>query len=147
MLYLYREAVVTEHESGDLISNQSDLGNIGAPGGGGYSSANDMLKFAAALYDGTLIDAQLHEEMTTAKPPGGEGGGYAYLYQDGRVNGKRYVGHNGGAPGISADFSAFPDSGYMIVVLSNTNNNASLVAGTLRQWIGYAGDLQLVGSN
>ena len=131
--YLPRDGSTTE-----LISNQSDLGNIGAPAGGGYASANDMLRFATALYDDSLIDAQHREEMTTFKTPGGGGGGYAYLYQDGRVNGQRYVGHNGGAPGINAEFAIFPDSGYTLVVLSNTNHNASPVADQARQWIGYA---------
>ncbi len=134
--YLPRDGASTK-----LISNQSVLGNIGAPAGGGYASANDLLKFATALYDGTLIDAQHREQMTTVKVPGGGGGGYAYLYQDGRINGHRYVGHNGGAPGINADFAVFPDSGYMFIVLSNTNHNASPVADQLRQWIGYANDL------
>ncbi len=127
--------------STEMISNQQSLGNIGAPAGGGYASANDMLKFATALYDGTLIDANFREQMTTVKVPGRAGGGYAYLYQDGRANGQRYVGHNGGAPGINAEFSIFPDSGYAFIVLSNTNHNASPVADQIRNWIGHAGDL------
>jgi len=132
--------VPRDGSSTELISNQETLGNIGAPAGGGYASANDLLKFATALYDGTLIDAQHREQMTTSKSPGSHSGGYAYLYQDGRINGKRYVGHNGGAPGINAEFAVFPDDGYTIVVLSNTDHNASPVAEQVRQWIGFAGE-------
>lgn len=121
----------------ELISNFSDLGYIGSPAGGGYASANDLLRFATALYDGSLIDEQHREEMTTYKVKQGADEGYAYLYADRRVNGQRYIGHNGGAPGINAEFSVFTDSGYTVVVLSNTGSNASPVADQIRQWIGY----------
>jgi CubicO group peptidase (beta-lactamase class C family) len=101
--YVPREPGATE-----LESNARFRGNIGSPAGGGYASANDLLDFANALYDGTLIDAKHREEMTTAKvSERPEKGGYAYLYGDGRINGKRYVGHNGGAPGINAQLSIF----------------------------------------
>ena len=121
----------------ELISNFNDLGYIGSPAGGGYASANDLLRFATALYDGSLIDEQHREEMTTYKVKQGADEGYAYLYADSRVNGQRYIGHNGGAPGINAEFSAFTDSGYTVIVLSNTGSNASPVADQIRQWIGY----------
>jgi CubicO group peptidase (beta-lactamase class C family) len=124
----------------ELISNQQDLGRIGSPAGGGYASANDLLKFATALYDGSLIDADHREQMTSKKIPGANGGGYAYLYHDGRINEKRFVGHNGGAPGINAEFSVFPDSGYTIIVLANLGHAASPVASQIRQWVGYASD-------
>ena len=126
-------------EIGDtkLISNFDDLGYIGSPAGGGYASANDLFAFATALYDGSLIDAIHREEMTSYKVQQGADDGYAYLYADNRVNGQRYIGHNGGAPGINAEFSVFPDSGYTIVVLSNTNFNASPVADQIRQWVGF----------
>jgi CubicO group peptidase (beta-lactamase class C family) len=126
-------------EGGEEISNFDDLGRVGSPAGGGYASANDLLKFATALYDGTLIDPDHREQMTTMKTPD-ERGGYAYLYLDGRINGKRYIGHNGGAPGISAEFAVFPDSGYVLIVLANNENGATAVAYQVRQWIGYASD-------
>jgi len=125
-------------DGNELISNQQDLGRIGSPAGGGYASANDLLQFATALYDDSLIDADHREQMTSKKTPGASGGGYAYLYQDGRVNEKRYIGHNGGAPGINAEFLVFPDSGYTIIVLANLGHAASPVADQIRQWVGYA---------
>jgi CubicO group peptidase (beta-lactamase class C family) len=122
----------------ELISNQQDLGRIGSPAGGGYASANDLLRFATALYDDRLIDAEHREQMTSKKIPGANGGGYAYLFHDGRINEKRFVGHNGGAPGINAEFSVFPDSGYAIIVLANLGHAASPVASQIRQWVAYA---------
>lgn len=126
-------------EGGEEISNFDDLGRIGSPAGGGYASANDLLKFAIHLYDGTLIDPEHRELMTTMKTPGG----YAYLYLDGRVNSKRFVGHNGGAPGINAEFSVFPDSGYIVIVLANKDQAATPVAEQIRQWIAYMGTGQI----
>jgi len=130
--FVPREAGAT-----DLVSNFEDLGYIGSPAGGGYASANDLLSFATALYNGSLIDAPHREELTTFKVQQGPDEGYAYLYADNRINGQRYIGHNGGAPGINAEFSVFPDSGYTIVVLSNTDFNASPVADQIRQWVAY----------
>jgi len=121
----------------ELISNFDDLGYIGSPAGGGYASANDLLAFATALYDDSLIDASHREEMTTYKVQQGQDEGYAYLFADSRINGERFIGHNGGAPGINAEFSVFPDSGYVVIVLSNTNADASPVADQVRQWVAY----------
>lgn len=122
----------------ELISNFDDLGRIGSAAGGGYASANDLLRFARALYDGTLIDAEHREIMTTFKVPFGDEGGYAYLYMDGRINGQRYVGHNGGAPGINAEFAHFPDLGYTLVVLANQGGAASPVAQQITSWIAHS---------
>ena len=46
-------------------------------------------------------------------------GKYAYGFGDGRVNGKRNIGHNGGAPGVGAQFQSYTETGYTIVVLGN----------------------------
>jgi CubicO group peptidase (beta-lactamase class C family) len=120
------------------ISNFDDLGRIGSAAGGGYASANDLLRFARALYDGTLIDAEHREIMTTFKVPWGAEGGYGYLFADLRINGQRFIGHNGGAPGINAEFSHFPELGYTLIVLSNLDRAATPVADQVRTWIGYS---------
>ncbi len=122
----------------EFISNQQSLGRIGSPAGGGYSSANDLLKFAAALHDGRLINDDYRQIMTTNKlgPPGESG--YGYLYSDRWINQARYFGHNGGAPGINAELSMFPESGYTVIVLSNLGHGASDVANKMRQWVAHA---------
>ena len=120
------------------IANTDDLGNMGSPAGGGYASANDLLRFANALYDGRLIDAQHREQMTRNKLDGDPRRGYGYLYGDSQINGMRYIGHNGGAPGINAEFSIFPEQGYTVVVLANVDQGASALAGQIRQWLAHA---------
>jgi hypothetical protein len=96
-----------------------------------------LLAFAAALYDGRLLDAEHLEEMTSYKVEMGPEDGYGYLFADLRINGQRFIGHNGGAPGINAEFAVFPDSGYVIVVLSNTGEGATPVADKIRNWVAY----------
>ena len=90
----------------------------GSPAGGGYSTLDDLLKFDRALRTHKLLNAKFTELITTGKvdAPFGK---YAYGFGDSRVNGKRYVGHNGGAPGIAAQFESYTDTGYTVIVLAN----------------------------
>ncbi|HLL69802.1 MAG TPA: serine hydrolase domain-containing protein [Pyrinomonadaceae bacterium] len=90
----------------------------GSPAGGGYSTLDDLLKFDRALRTHKLLSAKFTDLITTGKvdAPFGK---YAYGFGDHRVNGKRYVGHNGGAPGVAAQFESYADTGYTIIVLAN----------------------------
>jgi D-alanyl-D-alanine carboxypeptidase len=90
----------------------------GSPAGGGYSTLDDLLKFDRALRAHKLLGAKFTDIITTGKvdAPFGK---YAYGFGDSRVNGKRYVGHNGGAPGVAAQFESYTDTGYTLVVLAN----------------------------
>ncbi|HEX8424018.1 MAG TPA: serine hydrolase domain-containing protein [Pyrinomonadaceae bacterium] len=90
----------------------------GSPAGGGYSTLDDMLKFDHALRSHKLLGAKFTELITTGKVDAPIGK-YAYGFGDARVNNKRYFGHNGGAPGIAAQFQSYPDTGYTLVVLAN----------------------------
>ncbi|HYP02170.1 MAG TPA: serine hydrolase domain-containing protein, partial [Pyrinomonadaceae bacterium] len=88
--------------------NTSRLPFKGTPAGGGYSTLDDLLKFDRALRSHKLLSAKFTDLITTGKvdAPFGK---YAYGFGDSRVNGKRYVGHNGGAPGIAAQFESYTD--------------------------------------
>lgn len=93
----------------------------GGPAGGGYSTARDLLKFAQALIGHKLLDAK-HTELVTAgkvKVPWGPDAQYGYGFEDGKVNGKRVIGHGGGAPGMNAMLRVMPESGYVVAALSN----------------------------
>jgi CubicO group peptidase (beta-lactamase class C family) len=67
------------------------------------------------------------------EPPraGPEEEGYGYLWGTGSIDGLRWVGHNGGAPGVSADFRFFPETGYVIAVLANLSGAAMPVSNWL----------------
>ena len=92
----------------------------GSPAGGAYSTAEDLLKFALALRGDKLLSRKFTELVTTGKvEAGGPIGKYGYGFGDKIFNGMHIVGHNGGGPGVGADFEMFPDLGYVSVILTN----------------------------
>lgn len=93
----------------------------GGPAGGAYSTAHDLLKFAQALLGHKLLDAKHTELIMTGKvkPPGGGDSQYGYGFEDGRVAERRVTGHGGGAPGMNAMLRILPETGHVVVVLSN----------------------------
>lgn len=115
----------TRSEEGKPLEEARDNTNLrevrGGPAGGGFSTAPDMVKFHQALLGHKLLDQKHTELVTTGKVDGPGGGRYAYGFGDGNRSGKRSIGHNGGAPGIAADFAMFPDSGYTTVGMMNSD--------------------------
>jgi D-alanyl-D-alanine carboxypeptidase len=105
--------------AGTRIENTSTLPNKGGPAGGGYSTAEDLLRFSIALRNNKLLNPRYTEIVTTGKVTAGPSFKYGYGFGEEIINGKRIFGHNGGAPGIAADMSIFPESGYTAVVLMN----------------------------
>jgi D-alanyl-D-alanine carboxypeptidase len=76
--------------------------------------------FANALMEHKLLNAEYTRLLTTGKVEGGPGGSkYAYGFSDASADGVRWVGHGGGAPGMNGDLKFSPESGYIVVVLSN----------------------------
>jgi CubicO group peptidase (beta-lactamase class C family) len=104
---------------GALVSNAPTLPYRGTPAGGGYSTVEDFASFASALRKNLLLDAAHTTMLTTGKVALNPATKYAYGFVDHLVNGRRWVGHNGGAAGMNGNLEFEPDSGYIIVVLSN----------------------------
>ena len=88
----------------------------GGPAGGGYSTAGDLHRFALALMSGKLVSKEMVKTLTTPKPElASNEYGYGFgVSPDGRV-----VGHSGGFPGISSNLDIFPETGQVMVILSN----------------------------
>ena len=82
--------------------------------GGGYSTAADLLKFAHALQDGTLLSPELLAEATRGQTPW-----YGYGFQVREHDGQRVFGHGGGAPGMNGDLRIYPGLGVVIIGLAN----------------------------
>lgn len=92
----------------------------GSSAGGGYSTAEDLLKFSVALRGNKLLTQKYTELLLTGKvEAGGPIGKYAYGFGDKMFAGKHIVGHNGGSAGIGANFDMFPELGYTAIVLTN----------------------------
>jgi D-alanyl-D-alanine carboxypeptidase len=86
-----------------------------------------MLKFANALRNNQLLNSKYTEILLNGKQPMGPDVKYAYGFGDHTLNGQRYVGHGGGAPGINAEFKVFLTLGYTIVVFANYDPPAASV--------------------
>src|SRR5262245_36451304 len=107
----------------------------GGPAGGGYSTVEDLDRFAQALRTNALLDAASTQELLRprpeiASPDYGLGFGV-----DQTPTGRR-VGHSGGFTGISAGLDVYLDSGWNVAVLSNFGGAAGVVNTKAAQLIG-----------
>jgi len=93
----------------------------GGPAGGGYSTVEDLLRFAQALTQHQLLTPESTTLLTTGKVklPGSDGAEYGYGFGVEMVNGHRRFGHNGGFTGINSELQIYPDLGYVVAVMSN----------------------------
>lgn len=107
---------------GVLQPNTDTLPCRGTSAGGGYSTVGDLIRFSEALSTGKLVSPQLLEAATATQVATGPGGGYGYGFASREVNGTRAFGHSGGAPGMSADLTVFPELGYEVAVAANIDS-------------------------
>ena len=99
----------------------------GSPAGGGYSTVDDLLRFSVALLGSKLLSQKYTEIITTGKVEmGAPGRKYAYGFGEEVSDGRRIIGHNGGGPGIGANFDMFPELGYTAVILGNYDSPAMM---------------------
>ena len=101
----------------------------GGPAGGGYSTAEDLVRFAESLKSGKLVSAATFELMTSPKPDVNSPN-YGYGFDLGAQAG--IVGHSGGFPGISSNLDIFKGSGYVAVVMSNYGGASQPVVEKIR---------------
>jgi CubicO group peptidase (beta-lactamase class C family) len=96
-------------------TNTATLPPNGTSAGGCYSTARDLLHFAAALVRHRLLSPVLTRTVTTSHvaAPGG-GYGYGFGIRRGHI-----VWHNGGAPGVAAELDIDMRRGYTVVLLEN----------------------------
>lgn len=119
----------TMSDDGKPLEAPRDNTNIreikGGPAGGGYSTVEDMVKFHLALRSYKLLNQEHTVLVTTGKVDGPGGSRYGYGFGDSTPGGKHIVGHNGGAQGIAANFEMYPELGYTVVLLMNTDPPAT----------------------
>jgi len=104
--------------------NETTLPNRGMAAGGGYTTVEDLLRFANAITGNRLLTPENTRLLTTGKVKSG-GGMYAYGFVDTTVNGVRAIGHSGGAPGQTGDLLILPESGYVVAALANMDPPAA----------------------
>ena len=121
---LPRRATGYMPRNGQLASAADTLPWRGTPAGGGYSTVEDLLKFADALMASRLLDPA-HTRLLTDGGITGPGGQFLrYDFGPPAGGGRRYYGHSGGAPGMNGELRIFPaepghSDAYTVVVLAN----------------------------
>jgi CubicO group peptidase (beta-lactamase class C family) len=108
----------------------AELALLGSPAGGGYASANDLLRFALALQAGKIVKAETLALMTQGIVAMRPGMGYGYGFGV-SADAPRHFGHLGGSPGVHAALEIYPDSGVVVIVLANSARNAMEMTQTL----------------
>ncbi len=106
----------------------------GGPAGGGFSTVEDLLRFASALRSGKLLNPKYTEMVWTGKPEWNSPD-YGFGFAARGTAGDRIVGHGGGFPGISANLDMFLDSGYTAAVMSNYDGGAQPINDKIRELI------------
>ncbi|MCP5051033.1 MAG: serine hydrolase, partial [bacterium] len=104
----------------------------GSPAGGGFSTVDDLLKFATALGSDTLMNKKSREiHMTERAGSRSIKYGYGFVIYKKDVLG-RAVGHGGGAPGVSGNLRIFVDKGYTMIILTNLTEASLSVIGMIK---------------
>lgn len=117
----------TRHGTDDVLGlhpptkeNTESLPPRGGPAGGGYSTLGDLHRFALELLSHSILDSSFTELITRGKVDiPGRGERYAYGFQELTLQGKRVIGHGGGAEGMNGMLLIAPEEGYIVIVLSN----------------------------
>ncbi len=107
----------------------------GSPAGGGFSTVDDLMKFAEALRSDLLISRESSELLMSAKPGlSSTEYGYGFIVSsDGKFG--RIAGHGGAAFGVSANFRMFVDQGYTMIILSNFTEASLPVSSKIRSML------------
>jgi D-alanyl-D-alanine carboxypeptidase len=106
--------------------NTDTLPYRGTSAGGGYSTVEDLARFADALLSHTLLNPDAMEMLIAGKEELDFGVRYAYGFEDHRDEaGNGWVGHGGGAPGMNGDLRIYPKPGYVVAVLANIHPPAA----------------------
>jgi len=121
------------NETGALADNTPLMPIKGTSAGGGYSTVEDLLNLSNALLGYRLLSPEPTELLLAGKVEIREDYQYAYGFFDRVISGQRVVGHGGGAPGVCTSMEMYLDSGYTIIVLSNSDQGCFPILEFLRE--------------
>ncbi|MBV9121795.1 MAG: beta-lactamase family protein [Planctomycetes bacterium] len=112
-------------KNGRVVPNTTTLPYRATSAGGGYTTVEDLQRFADALVRHRLLDAHYTEVLVTGKfampSMPGERARYAYGFVDHDPFGTHCFGHDGGAPGMNGDLEICPAAGYVVAILANAD--------------------------
>jgi D-alanyl-D-alanine carboxypeptidase len=115
-----------------LKSNIDALPMRGSPAGGGYSTVEDLNRFANAFFENKLLNAHSIEAISIPKRVTHEdypASTYTLGFQDGDL----WFGHEGKFEGVNGELRIYPKAGYIVTVMGNLDPPA---ATNLAEFIG-----------
>jgi len=95
---------------------------VAAPGDGGFAGAPDLVRFGRALLDGTLLERPWADVLLAARIPTGPAAFAAYQIPVSIANGQWQYERAGGNPGVGANWSIYPGTGWVGVILANRDD-------------------------
>jgi CubicO group peptidase (beta-lactamase class C family) len=104
----------------------------GGPHGGGYSTAEDLLRFERALRTNKLVKAESVRLLLSAKP---ELSSPAYGYGFAVDEKQGIAGHSGGFIGINSNLDLFLGTGWTAIVMSNYTDGGQPVVLRMRELV------------
>ena len=113
-----------EHSDGPRRNNLFSHSVKGGPAGGGFSTVEDLYRFARALTNEKLLSKASLERMWEDHADADYG--YGFSVAEGALG--RMVGHGGGFPGLNSNLDIMLDRGYIVAVMSNYGSAATPVA-------------------
>jgi CubicO group peptidase (beta-lactamase class C family) len=109
--------------------NQFELGKnpgrafIAGLGDGCFATAPDLVRFANALVDGTLLDRPWADVLLAPMQPLGAGGFVGYGPPAEIIKHQWQYTRAGADPGVGANWSLYPDTGWVGVILINRDTD------------------------
>jgi D-alanyl-D-alanine carboxypeptidase len=110
---------------GELESAADTLPYSGTSAGGGYSTVDDLLHFAQALLSNRLLDQEHLRLLLTGGITAPDGTFMPYDFAGRTSEGRPFIGHSGGAPGMNGELRIFPDVDCAVIVVSNLDPPAA----------------------
>ncbi|HET8946707.1 MAG TPA: serine hydrolase domain-containing protein [Candidatus Polarisedimenticolia bacterium] len=110
----------------DYRNNIFDHVLRGGPAGGGYSTVEDLDRFAQAMRGTAILEAASKQELWKSRPEIASPD-YGLGFGLDATRAGRRVGHSGGFTGISAGLDIYLDEGWNVAVLSNLGGVAPIV--------------------
>lgn len=104
-------------KSGILKPMRMDRTIAGTSAGGGFSTVEDMHKFLSGLRKGKLLSKE-NTQLLMTKTVDGK---YGYGTEHHILGSEHIVGHSGGFINECVELNIYPESDYIVVILSNSN--------------------------
>lgn len=116
---LPHRAVSYTGSGAQLKSAEDTLPLNGTAAGGGYATVGDFNRFVQGLVSHRLLRAETLQKLIDGGVKTADGQFAGFDFGETVPGAGRFIGHGGGAPGMSGQLQHFLDSGVTVIVLAN----------------------------